>query len=84
MIELTEPQQQALDTNAVPRLVDPRTRKAYVLIGADEYERLRRLQGDDDGLTMQEVAVLVERAMRDDDEGDPTLEFYQRKYGKAP
>jgi hypothetical protein len=30
---------------------------------------------------MGQVAVLVERAMREEDENDPTLEFYQRKYG---
>ena len=26
---------------------------------------------------MREVALLVEQAMRDDDEGDPTLALYQ-------
>ena len=43
MIELTEQQQQALDMNSSPRLVDPRTQKAYVLIDADVFDRFRGL-----------------------------------------
>ncbi len=31
---------------------------------------------------MQQVAVLVARAMQEDDVGHPTLAFYQQKYGK--
>jgi hypothetical protein len=46
------------------------------------YERIKGLLGDDDGLTMGQVAVLVERAMRVDDANDPTLAFHQQKYGK--
>jgi len=42
MIELTEQQREALETSSVPpRLVDPQTHKAYVLIGADVYERMQ-------------------------------------------
>lgn len=84
MIELTQQQQQIVDASAEPRLIDPRTRKTYVLVAADVYERLRGLLGEDDGLDMRQVASLVERAMREDDAGDPTLEFYQRKYGGQP
>jgi hypothetical protein len=42
-IELTEQQQQALDTvrDQPPRVLDPRTNAAYVLIPAEEYERIR-------------------------------------------
>jgi hypothetical protein len=83
MIELTQQQQQALDANAESfRMVDPRTGKVYVLIGADRYERLRGLVEDEDGLDMRQVALLVEQAMREDDENDPTLAFYQEKYGR--
>jgi hypothetical protein len=84
MIELTEQQQKAVDASPEPRLIDPRTRKAYVLVGADVYERLRNLLAGDEGLDMRQVAALVERAMREDDADDPTLEFYQRKYGREP
>lgn len=41
VLELTEQQQQAVDASPEPRLIDPRTQKAYVLIRADVYERLR-------------------------------------------
>jgi hypothetical protein len=64
-------------------VLDPATNTAYVLVRADVYERMRRLI-EDDHLDMREVAVLVERAMREDDAGDPTLDFYQEKYCKRP
>lgn len=83
MIELTEKQQKAVDAGPEPpRLVDPRTNKAYVLIGVESYERIKGLLKDEDELTMQQVAALVERTMREEDEADPTLDFYQKKYGK--
>jgi len=72
MIELTEQQQQVLDVDPEPRLIDPRTTTAYVLVRADIYERLRGLLAEDEGLDMRQVAVLVERAMREDDADDPT------------
>ena len=45
------------------------------------YERFRGLFSDDEGPDMRQVAALVERAMREEDRDDPTLEFYQQKYG---
>ncbi len=84
MIELTEQQQQALDASPEPRLIDPRTKKSYVLVGADVYERFRQFFAEDEGLDMHQVAALVERAMQEDDAGDPTLAFYQQKYGRQP
>jgi hypothetical protein len=83
MIELTEQQQKAVDASQEPpRLIDPRTNKTYVLIGSEAYERIRGLLTDNDGLDMRQVAVLVERAMHEDDGDDPTLAFYQEKYGR--
>jgi hypothetical protein len=84
MIELTEQQQQALDASPEPWLLDPRTQKTYVLVRADVYERIQGLLAADEGLDMRQVATLVERAMQEDDADDPTLEFYQRKYGRNP
>jgi hypothetical protein len=84
MIELTVQQQQAVDTTPEPRLIDPRTQKAYVLVGAEVYERIRGLLADDEGPDMRQVAALVEQAMREEDAGDPTLDFYQRTYGRNP
>jgi hypothetical protein len=82
MIELTPQEQQALDDCAEPRLIDPRTKKAYVLVDADVFGRLQGLVVGDEGLAMHQVAALVEQAMRDDDVNDPTLESYQKKYGR--
>ena len=82
MIELTEQQQQAVDADPEPRLLDPRTNKAYVLVGAEVYSRVKGLLADDDGLDMRQVAALVELAMAEDDAGDPTLKYYQRTYGQ--
>jgi hypothetical protein len=82
MIELTEEQQQALDAEPETRLVDPRTQKTYVLLQADTFERLRGILADDSSPDMSQVAVLVERAMQEDDLNDPSLEFYQQKYGR--
>jgi hypothetical protein len=84
MIELTEQQQQAVDASPEPRFIDPRTQKAYVLVPADRYERFRDLFTYDVGLNMRQVAALVERAVREDDAADPTLAFYQHKYGTKP
>jgi len=84
MIELTDQQQRALDTIAEPRLIDPRTKKTYVLIPAEAYDRIRSLLTEDEGLDMRQVAALIERAMQEDDAGDPTLEYYQQKYGRKP
>jgi hypothetical protein len=82
MIELTQQQQQAVDASPEPQLIDPRTQQVYILVKADVYQRLRSLLAEDEGLDMRQVAALVEQAMREDDAGDPTLDFYQQKYGR--
>jgi hypothetical protein len=48
-IRLTEQQQHALDTPDAepPRVVDPRTDAAYVLIPLTEYEAIREIVEDD-------------------------------------
>ena len=48
-----------------------------LIVGAEPLfiERLQDLLAEDDGLDMHQIAVLVERAMREDDANDPTLEF---------
>ena len=43
----------------------------------DVFERLRHLLTDDAALSKKEVAALVERAMKEYDENDPSLELYQ-------
>ena len=82
MIELTVQQQKALDQGPQPpRLVDPRTRQTYVLVATERFERLQGLLEESDDLSMRQVAILVEQAMREDDGNDPTLAFYQQMYG---
>ncbi len=47
-IELTPEQQEALDHQAqAPRVIDPRTRKAYVLVPESEYEIMRQVLEDE-------------------------------------
>lgn len=76
MIELTDQQRQEL-SSAEPVARDPRTGQEYVLIRKDLYERLRRFT-DSDMPTMEEVAFLVEAAMKEDDAADPLLASYQK------
>ena len=48
-IQLTEEQQQAMDTAGAtpPQVVDPRTSAAYVLIPVDDYEIVREILRDE-------------------------------------
>jgi hypothetical protein len=47
-IELTGPQQQALDSEgSEPRVVDPRTNTQYVLVPVADYEAVREALDDD-------------------------------------
>jgi hypothetical protein len=48
-IELTEQQQRSLDAagESPPKVVDPRTRTAYVLIPLSEYEAVREILEDE-------------------------------------
>jgi hypothetical protein len=80
-VPLTEEQRLALEqAGAEPlTLVDPATNATYVLLRSEVYDRLKGALDDD--LTPGQVGELVERAMREYDEGDPLLESYQ-KYRK--
>jgi hypothetical protein len=48
-IQLTEEQQQAIDSAGAtpPKVVDPRTSAAYVLIPEDDYETVREILGEE-------------------------------------
>ena len=61
MIELTEQLLQALENPADRplRLVDPRTKETYVLLCADEYERLKEEDYDDSPWTREEREALA-------------------------
>jgi hypothetical protein len=75
--ELTVKQQEALEAagDMPVRLTLPQINREYVVIPAEVYDRLRLLT---EALTMAQVGDLVEQTMREYDEGDPTLESYQR------
>jgi PHD/YefM family antitoxin component YafN of YafNO toxin-antitoxin module len=66
MIELTEQQVDALEsTEGTPlRLVNPRTEATYVLLPADEYERLKEQEYDDSPWTEEELQALAWEAGR--------------------
>jgi hypothetical protein len=60
------------------RLKDPTTNEDYVLVRAELYDRIAHLvTDDDDGPNMVQVGMLIQRAMREDDENDPLLASYQ-------
>lgn len=77
-LELTEPQQHALDVNGPPlRLIDPRSQVEYVLIPAEQYERFDATSDE----TVFTTAEMLDRVMAEDDANDPYLQDYQRIYG---
>jgi hypothetical protein len=82
MIHLTEEQRLEL-AGPEPVAIDPQTNQQYVLVRREIYERMRAVF-EEDGPDMRQVGILVDRAMREEDEGDPTLAFYQEKYGRKP
>jgi hypothetical protein len=71
MLELTEPQSQAVATagETPPVVVDPATKVPYVLLRKDVYERLTGADYDDSPWTDEEMDLLAGEvdAMLDDD-----------------
>jgi hypothetical protein len=68
MIELTEQQVQALEhpDSTPPRVVNPLTKEAYVLLRVDEYERLRQ-EYDDSPWTREELQALAWERVKNED-----------------
>jgi PHD/YefM family antitoxin component YafN of YafNO toxin-antitoxin module len=66
MIELTEQQAQALERPEVAplRLVNPRTKEAFVLLRLDEYERMKEQEYDDSPWTSEERHALAWEARK--------------------
>jgi hypothetical protein len=75
MITLTEEQRRELDLGEPVQVLDPQTQQTYVLVRADDYERLRSLLAADD---MPDVGALINEEMAEDDANDPGLESYQQ------
>jgi alpha-D-ribose 1-methylphosphonate 5-phosphate C-P lyase len=64
MIELTEQQVTALGTpqGDPPRVINPRTKETFVLLRAEEYERLKEHGYDDSPWTRDELQALAWQA----------------------
>jgi hypothetical protein len=69
MIELTEQQAQALKSaeRIPPRVVDPLTKETFVLLRADEYERLKEYEYDDSPWTRDELQALAWERVKHED-----------------
>jgi PHD/YefM family antitoxin component YafN of YafNO toxin-antitoxin module len=69
MIELTEQQVQALEhaDDSPPRVVNPRTQEAFVLLRVDEYERLKDDEYDDGPWTREELQALAWERVKHED-----------------
>lgn len=68
MIELTEQQVQALEhTSLPPRIVNPRTKEAFVLLRVEEYERLKEAEYDDSPWTREELQALAWERIKHED-----------------
>lgn len=81
MIELIECLQKALAEcgNAPLEVVDPHSRKTYVLLPIEEYEQLvffAEENDPDNDIDSRQVFALIERNMREDDADDPILENF--------
>ena len=61
MTELTEEQVKELENqeSAPPRIVNPRTKETFVLLRADEYNRLKENEYDDSPWTREEIDALA-------------------------
>jgi hypothetical protein len=77
MIELTEQQRQALDERPGEplQLFDPRTNRAYVLLTAEQYERIRGMI-DPGPLTPDERRVILRGVWRRAGWDDPRMDVY--------
>jgi hypothetical protein len=75
MIELTPEQRRQLEGAQVPRLIDPETRKTYVLVSEEVYERIKGLLGDD--FHPSEAYPAIDRAFAAGWD-DPKMDDYDR------
>lgn len=76
-IELTQQQRDMLGTCGSERIrvFNPSTKQVFILVPAEEFERLQYALGPD--LDPREAYPLVDRIMAEDDANDPYLHTYQ-------
>ncbi len=76
-LTLTDEQQKALagQSTSVLRLIHPQTNEAYVLVRADQYERVKELLEDENNDLRDTYPAQIESAMRAG-WGDPEMDAY--------
>jgi hypothetical protein len=84
-LHLTDAQRQAIEEHGgtpIP-FVDASTNARYVLLRADQFEKVRSLFEEED-FDPREVYPFIDKVMQEDDALDPTLESYQDSPGRPP
>lgn len=76
-IELTEEQQRAVanPSEVPPRVIDPRTNKTFVLLEAEQYERIKTLMRD--GFDIRDAYPLMDAVAAKEGWDDPALDIYE-------
>lgn len=77
MIELTEQQRSELEA-AVPRVLDPRTQKTYVLVSEEVYERIQGLLVPE-RLSRAEQRALLAAAGKRAGWDEPDMDVYDQE-----
>ena len=84
MIELTAQQEEALDASPSPlRLLAPHTKRTYVLVTSEVYERLEDLL-DHGSLTVEERRVILQGVWERANWDDPRMNDYDALCSDAP
>ena len=77
MIELTEQQRQELECD-LPRAIDPKTKKTYVLVSEEAYERMQALLAPERLSRAEQQALLHAAGLRAGWD-DPEMAIYDRE-----
>jgi len=84
--KLTPDQRQAIEErHGKPvYIVDADTQRTYVLLPAEQYDRIKAVFEDAGEADPREAYPLVDEVMREDDDEDPALAHYQRYAREQP
>lgn len=77
MIELTEQQRAELNTD-LPRVIDPQTKRIYVLVSEEAFERIQALLAPERLPRSEQQALLHAAGLRAGWD-DPEMEIYDRE-----
>ena len=78
MIELTDELRKAIDEHPDEpvRLVDIQTRRAYVLVNAEAFDRLKGLCYEDGNFEVSEAYPLMDKVLAESGWDDPAMDVY--------